>query len=372
MNQFLVKQTIYFSIKRQVSFTVYNLISLSLHLSEILKDSRILKWISEKVVIRYRNIDFLKGVLIILVILGHIIPKPLNENLLRYIIYSFHMPIFIGISGFLTNEDKLQNLSIDKLISKYSHRIIIPSIIAMMFYLFILHWNNFSYNSIFKIVIRSFFHPVYQLWFIPAFLSWIFIAWVAKKLKIRPNILLFLSFIISLIFLIITQYPLLYENNIKLKQIVEEVMYTFKPQFLIFFVFGNYIKHRNLMKVIKHDLLILLLSFTGIIALFFFPNSIASILCFYLFNLSLLIFLLDSVKHDRLPYSRLIEWIGINSLGIYLWHMVPIIISVKFFGRKDLLLYYCITLFLEVILMFLYYQLIKNRYINENIMGLVR
>lgn len=55
---------------------------------------------------RLNNIDFLKGVLIIFVITGHLIPGILNKTLIRYIIYFFHMPLFIGISGYLINIQK--------------------------------------------------------------------------------------------------------------------------------------------------------------------------------------------------------------------------------------------------------------------------
>lgn len=47
--------------------------------------------------IRYSFLDVVKGIGIIFVIFGHIIP----ENLwIRSIIYSFHMPMFFLISGF--------------------------------------------------------------------------------------------------------------------------------------------------------------------------------------------------------------------------------------------------------------------------------
>lgn len=52
---------------------------------------------------RYRLLDAYKGILIILVILGHIMPYNLSENLPRNLIYAYHMGLFIGISGFLVD-----------------------------------------------------------------------------------------------------------------------------------------------------------------------------------------------------------------------------------------------------------------------------
>lgn len=50
--------------------------------------------------------DSLKGVLIILVVLGHAIQETLKDgcfdNHLWNCIYSFHMPAFMAVSGFLS------------------------------------------------------------------------------------------------------------------------------------------------------------------------------------------------------------------------------------------------------------------------------
>lgn len=57
--------------------------------------------------IRDRKIDILRGIAILLVVLGHYIqviysPLAFDDNLLFRIIYSFHMPLFIFISGWLS------------------------------------------------------------------------------------------------------------------------------------------------------------------------------------------------------------------------------------------------------------------------------
>lgn len=50
---------------------------------------------------RNNTIDIAKGFLIICVILGHLLLDTLNENVVRYVIYSFHMPLFMFLSGYL-------------------------------------------------------------------------------------------------------------------------------------------------------------------------------------------------------------------------------------------------------------------------------
>lgn len=53
-------------------------------------------------------VDVVKGLLILTVILGHAIQEPLKvrgisfeDNIWRNIIYSFHMPAFMAMSGYL-------------------------------------------------------------------------------------------------------------------------------------------------------------------------------------------------------------------------------------------------------------------------------
>ena len=61
---------------------------------------------------RDNRIDTLKGLLIILVVLGHVITTLDNVNIVNHavmgIIYIFHMPLFILISGYLTKSPEKQ------------------------------------------------------------------------------------------------------------------------------------------------------------------------------------------------------------------------------------------------------------------------
>lgn len=62
---------------------------------------------------RIEWVDVVKGLLILTVILGHAIQEALKvrgigfeENLLRNTIYSFHMPAFMAMSGYLVCRSK--------------------------------------------------------------------------------------------------------------------------------------------------------------------------------------------------------------------------------------------------------------------------
>lgn len=55
---------------------------------------------------RLTNFDYIKGIAIFIVVLGHIVPREAPQNdmwfmSLKRIIYSFHMPLFMFVSGLL-------------------------------------------------------------------------------------------------------------------------------------------------------------------------------------------------------------------------------------------------------------------------------
>lgn len=80
------------------------------------------------------SFDFIKGVLIILVVLGHVIQglygidnPDVWENLLFTIIYTFHMPLFIFISGYFFNHSLKYSFFL--LLKKKFLRLIVPSFV---------------------------------------------------------------------------------------------------------------------------------------------------------------------------------------------------------------------------------------------------
>lgn len=78
---------------------------------------------------RIQYIDIAKGILIILVVIGHVINfNTLPTRLLKVWIYSFHIPAFFIISGILINKSNLVNTSFDVFLKKKILRLIAPYI----------------------------------------------------------------------------------------------------------------------------------------------------------------------------------------------------------------------------------------------------
>ena len=88
------------------------------------------------------SFDFIKGVLIFLVVYGHTVPRftgvGVNDRLDTVIIYSFHMPLFIFISGYFASRSITKSMTECSL--KVLHRLFLPAIIwtTVNFFIFYL------------------------------------------------------------------------------------------------------------------------------------------------------------------------------------------------------------------------------------------
>lgn len=83
---------------------------------------------------RDNKFDFIKGILIILVVIGHAIQalygidnKEVWYNPIFNIVYTFHMPLFIFISGYFFSSSLKYSFSI--LLEKKATRLLVPTFI---------------------------------------------------------------------------------------------------------------------------------------------------------------------------------------------------------------------------------------------------
>ena len=168
------------------------------------------------------RIDSLKGLLIILVILGHIIGTcgegVVCENVWQFI-YVFHMPLFILVSGYLTSIKK-DNKSFWQSLS----HIVVPLIVFQIFFVgitIVVFRNAFSLSYLYT--------PYWTLWYLLSLVFWrIMIQFTPKKLLEKP----YLYFAVATCVAIFC--GLMPEGR------VLSIQRTFN--FFPFFLFGYYIK----------------------------------------------------------------------------------------------------------------------------------
>jgi len=114
---------------------------------------------------RNRHIDALKGVAIILMVLGHSIQindPNYDNNLLFRIIYSFHMPMLMFLSGFILSTQF--GYSLLNYLKKNAVRLLVPFIVwCIISYIFIRFQTNISLPAYLFDLMKS---PARGLWFL--------------------------------------------------------------------------------------------------------------------------------------------------------------------------------------------------------------
>lgn len=133
--------------------------------------------------------DFMKGLLIILVVIGHVLLDRLMESPLRYFIYSFHMPLFFFVGGYLVHIPKLATLNWKSLLGKYWHRMLAQWLFAWAIYTLFINYKDLTL----KLLVANLISPYFHLWYVPTFFLMICIAVYAYRWKISLGVLALLS-----------------------------------------------------------------------------------------------------------------------------------------------------------------------------------
>ena len=151
---------------------------------------------------RNESIDILKGLLIILVVIGHCIQYGLGidykqqslfyENFLFKVIYSFHMPLFMIISGYLFYKSTKKHTSFSIIKGRFK-RLIVPFLIwGIIYSMFVVNKQIVSYNGI-----DLFFTTlIYSFWFVQAVFYFSIITLIINRI-FKDNILIVILLIIS-------------------------------------------------------------------------------------------------------------------------------------------------------------------------------
>lgn len=326
-------------------------------------------------------LDIMKGFLLVLVFVGHLIPGEVTEQPVRYLIYSFHMPLFIGISGFLFNIER-QQLTVKSFVQKYAKRLILPWFIAVTFYYL---YNNLVINHK-ALSVKRFLHniysPYYHLWYVLGAVGYIvasLVLWqVIKNLRCRWYIL----FAIGIFFAIVSRYQIalnfVTEHNIisgKLLSAYKMLRIDFKPFNYLMFVCGMYLRnlfeHGKLQKVTRFTPLFAVLSavlFAADIMLFFMKSEFWSNAIYLTMSIPFLaVTVAIAVSGSKLRIKPL-EFIGQYSLPIYLYHVVGIRFAYKIFERGSLN-YYIVACASFVVLCIAVYLLKNVPFVNKVIFG---
>lgn len=275
---------------------------------------------------RYVGIDRLRGWLIILVLIGHIVLGSVHDNVIRYSIYAFHMPLFIGLTGYLINAETLKRSLISQTAIRYWWRVLFPFAFTFVFFTAILMVHAFEEGRITTKLLLSFFHsPYYHLWFVPTLVIWV----VAFSLLLKSKI----SLSYTLLFFLLVSFVWAGVPTAEHWPVVASVLSKKVIYFFSFFLFGAWLRtssSRNL-RAIFSDFkvlpLTLIVACAGLYLLNIgFEKSVLRAAVWLLMNIALITLLIDmSISNTRIKPSFISE-MGRHSLPIYLWHFAPLFV----------------------------------------------
>ena len=142
--------------------------------------------------------DNLKFILITFVVIGHFLIYTLSNDLSKgtfLFIYSFHMPLFVFVTGFFSKN--IVNSNADKRLNKIFSYFILYMVFKVMLYVFV----NFIYGEGYEFYV---FCEQEAPWYLLACCMWIIITNVLKNVKSKY------VFIVSIIIAIFLQLKCLY------------------------------------------------------------------------------------------------------------------------------------------------------------------
>jgi len=267
-------------------------------------------------------LDIAKGIGIILVVLGHTFSLP---HLLYHTIYSFHMPLFFIISGYVYNENKYNGFKLSKMLAQRAKRYLIPYyifaginlVLALGFNLVFRHTpitfaaiKTYVFGTLYCYADIRYMPNCSPIWFLMTLFIGGMIFWAIMKFsyKTRPiwaTLLLCVSFL--LYFFVDFRLPL----NLAPTGAAVFLMYV-----------GYLIKRYDLL---KHSWLILLF-IVGFIASYLnktnvgmnentYGNPILFLIAAVCLSLALLI-LCRLVSKFNNPVNVFLKWLGSNTLLI--------------------------------------------------------
>lgn len=273
--------------------------------------------------------DVLKGILIILVVLGHAIQNTLGDKCfddhLWNIIYSFHMPAFIAVSGFFAyHNNQMKKVSVNSFVQSVFRRfrqLVIPFVLWTIISLLI--DSNLSWSSFFRVLL----YPDSGLWFL----------WVLFVISFLFSTCIWLSGknneIYSLVSLGVILIIVMIVSDLRM------FGFQFIAYYYLFYLIGFALHKYEHSIIISSKLVLVLLSLCWALMAWYwnmhslpsfmqglpFPTTLAQY-CYRFITAVIAVYVLFSVLPSL--FKVVSRWnvpfvlLGVNSLGIYATHFI--------------------------------------------------
>ena len=135
---------------------------------------------------RDHQIDNIKGFLIILVVFGHMLLASTKENnWVLTLIYSFHMPVFIFVTGLFS-----KNVNLRKVL-----RFGILYIVIQLIYILVVRLTSYPWIPRVQIITT----PIFHIWYLLSLTYWYLLSFFIKKYRLNPTLVIIVSVIFALL-----------------------------------------------------------------------------------------------------------------------------------------------------------------------------
>lgn len=125
--------------------------------------------------------DHLKAILLVLVIFGHTFEDRVSENVVKYVVYGFHMPMFLVLSGYLLNARRLATETLPQVARRYWSRMLWQWLaVSVVFEVFM---GGFRGSSTVESAWLAVAEPRYHLWYVPVLMAAVVAIWVAAPFR---------------------------------------------------------------------------------------------------------------------------------------------------------------------------------------------
>ncbi|MDN4484317.1 acyltransferase family protein [Demequina lignilytica] len=131
--------------------------------------------------------DYLKTALLFLVIFGHTYDDGVSQDLVKYMLYGFHMPVFLFLSGYLLSVNRLAAQQLPQVARHYWSRMLWQWLaVSVAFELFS---GGFRGDSTVESMWLMIVDPRYHLWYVPVLFVAIVAIWAFAPYR-RANMAL--------------------------------------------------------------------------------------------------------------------------------------------------------------------------------------
>lgn len=309
-------------------------------------------------------IDTAKGILILLVILGHTISFPIGRNLIN----GFDMAAFFFLSGYLFSTQRIPK----QMLARKAKTLLLPYAVFSILLLLYFFAKAVFFHTEFSLTegVLSVFFPisgywkssVYGLWFLPCLFVTEMTVTLAYQLKAKCRIIAWVCIVAACVGVFAIYF---------LFGIVSVI--TITPISICFFALGLLCKSKQViidkMKSVWIGATLLLL-YLGLIALHFFltKNRIMFDFSSMQFGIAPLFFLhaLAGIGFvislsQLFPTSRILHFFGRNSIYFYGLHYITLSICSNLLSRfgNEIIVYVCTVLLTTAVVSI--YNLIKKK-----------